>query len=153
MSVVHHSAICVTDVEESLRFWHEAMGFEVLMDHNFSADWPTLFNVPSSDLRAIFLGDPSNPDSGIVELIDLQVTGLEREENPTPRAGFMLLSVMTDVAATLERLAKLGLGGVPRRLTVSGVSMAVIHDPDGVMIELFDTKASSNLEALRESDA
>jgi len=152
MSVVHHSAICVTDVEESLRFWRDAMGFEVLMDHSFSGDWPTLFNVQTNNLRAIFLGDPSTPESGIVELVDLQISRTEYEPDSIPRRGFMLLSVMTDVTATLDRLKNLGLGGVPRRITVAGVAMAVVEDPNGVVIELFDTKASSNLETLRASD-
>jgi hypothetical protein len=58
------------------------------------------------------------------------------------------VSVITDVEATLARLARLALGGAPRRVVVSGVEMAVVHDPDGVMVELVDTGASANLERL-----
>ena len=116
MSTVHHSAIVVTDVEASLRFWRDGLGFEVVMDQRFDGDWPTLFHAPSTSLRAIFLGDPRHPRSGIVELVDL------------------------------------GLGGPPRRIDVSGVAMAVVTDPDGVLVELVDSGATANLDRLTEPE-
>ena len=63
-------------------------------------------------------------------------------------SGFLLLSVMTDVKAVLERLRKLGLGGTPRQVEVSGVAMAVVTDPDGVLVELIDSVAAPNLRAV-----
>jgi hypothetical protein len=33
-------------------------------------------------------------------------------------------------------------------VTVSGVGMAVVRDPDGVLVELVDSGASANLERL-----
>jgi catechol 2,3-dioxygenase-like lactoylglutathione lyase family enzyme len=58
-----------------------------------------------------------------------------------PAPGFFLLSLYLDVEAALERLAALGLGGPPRRITVAGpggavVPMATVRDPDGVLVEL-----------------
>lgn len=147
MTVVHHSAICVRDVDESLRFWRDGLGFAVLMDERFRGDWPTLLEGPSDSLRAVFLGQPTVPDSGIVELVDLGPLPGPGEIGP-PRSGFLLLSVFTDVAAALGRLADLGLGGPPRRVEVSGVAMAVVRDPDGVLVELVDSGASANLEHL-----
>jgi glyoxylase I family protein len=137
----------VTDVDESLRFWRDGLGFHVLMDERFEGDWPTLLAAPSDRLRAVFLGDPAAPDSGIVELVDLGSLPGPVDAAP-PRAGFLLLSVFTDVAAALDRLATLGLGGPPRRVEVSGVAMAVVRDPDGVLVELVDSGASANLEQL-----
>ena len=153
MTVVHHSAICVRDVEASLRFWRDGLGFEVLMDERFSGDWPTLLRSTSTSLRAVFLGDPASPGSGIVELVDLGPVAdpanadVADPGNPPP-AGFLLLSVMTDLVGVLERLTALGLGGVPRRIEVSGIAMAVVRDPDGVLVELVDSGASANLERL-----
>lgn len=147
MTVVHHSAICVRDVDESLRFWRDGLGFSVLMDERFRGDWPTLFNAPTDSLRAVFLGQPAVPDSGIVELVDLGPSPGPSADGP-PRSGFLLLSVFTDVAAALDRLAALDLGGTPRRVEVSGMAMAVVRDPDGVLVELVDSGASANLEQL-----
>ena len=66
-----HSAIIVRDVEESLRFWRDGIGFEVMMDMHFDGDGSTQFGAPANRPRSIFLGDPARPDAGIVELIGL----------------------------------------------------------------------------------
>lgn len=146
MTVVHHSAICVRDVDASLRFWRDGLGFEVVMDERFEGDWPTLLRAPSTSLRAVFLGDPSSPASGIVELVDLGlVPGSGSSPDASHSGGFLLLSVMADVDAVLGRLAALGLGGSPRCTEVSGIAMAVVRDPDGVLVELVDSPAAANL--------
>jgi glyoxylase I family protein len=149
MARVHHSAICVRDLDASLRFWRDGLGFALLMDERFTGDWPTLLRAPSTSLRAVFLGQPSDPESGIVELVDLGDVpdGGSADDGPA-RRGFLLLSVFTDVAAALERLAALGFAAEPRRVEVSGVAMAVVADPDGVLVELVDTGASANLDRL-----
>ena len=131
----HHTAICTRDVEGSLRFWRDGLGFEVTMDQRFEGGWRELFDAPDDVLRSVFLGDPSDQSSGIVELVDL---GDVRSADPPagPGVGFFLVSVYLDVDAALLRLADLGLGGTPRRITVHGVSMAVVRDPNGVRVEL-----------------
>ncbi len=139
---VHHSAIVVRDIDASLRFWREGIGFEVLMDMVFDGDWSTLFDARSNRLRSVFLGDPAHADGGIVELVQFD-TGADAgaAEVTSPRGGFFLLSCYVDVDATLARLADLGLGGTPRRITVpapggADVQMATVVDPDGVLVEL-----------------
>jgi catechol 2,3-dioxygenase-like lactoylglutathione lyase family enzyme len=155
MSRVHHSAICVRDVDASLRFWRDGLGFDVLMDERFEGDWPTLLHAPSSSLRAVFLGDPANPESGIVELVDLGPVSAPPEAPGLGQAaaGFLLVSIMTDVTSTLQRLEQLGLGGVPRRIDAMGIAMAVVTDPDGVLVELIDSGAATNLERLTDQAA
>jgi catechol 2,3-dioxygenase-like lactoylglutathione lyase family enzyme len=151
--VIHHSAICVRDLEASLRFWRDGLGFTVLMDERFPGDWPTLFGAPTTSLRAVFLGDPSRPDTGIVELVDLgAVPGHEGSASGPPSAGVLLLSVITDLDAALGRLASLGLGGTPRRIRVARVGLAVVTDPDGVRVELVDSGARANLAHLTATD-
>jgi catechol 2,3-dioxygenase-like lactoylglutathione lyase family enzyme len=149
MSRIHHSAICVRDVDASMRFWCDGLGFEEIMDHTFEGDWPTLLRAPTSSLRAVFLGDPGNPDAGIVELVDFGAVpdGAMSADDPAAN-GFLLLSVMTDLHGALARLSDVGLGGLPRRATVHGVDMAVVVDPNGVHVELVDTGAIANLERM-----
>jgi len=150
-AMAHHTAVRVRDVDASLRFWRDGLGFEVLMDREFSGDWPTLLRAPSTSLRAVFLGRTDHPDAGIVELVDLGDVapgpGPGDLDGPPP-AGLLLVSVMTDVAAALDRLAGLGLGGEPRRIQVHGIAMCTVVDPDGVVVELVDTGAVANLERL-----
>ncbi len=148
MTTVHHSAICVRDLDASLRFWRDGLGFEVLLDKRFVGDWPTLLGAPSRSLRAVFLGRPDRADSGIVELVDVGDLELAQAFSGRPRYGFLLLSVLVDVEDALARLGALGLGGEPRRTVVADVAMAVVVDPDGVPVELVDTGAAANLESL-----
>ena len=164
MTQVHHTAIRVSDVEQSLRFWSEGIGLRVLMDRVFEGDWPTLFGASVTSLRSLFLGDPGSPGSGLVELVYLggettPEAGAETGHGPVsldrpvslPSRGFMLVSIMTDVDATLARLGALGLGGDPRRISVTGVRMCTVVDPDGVLVELVDSTATRNLEHLTSS--
>jgi lactoylglutathione lyase len=147
---VHHSAIRVRDVDASLRFWRDGLGFDVLMDHSFDGDWDTLLRVPASTLRAVFLGRADRADTGIVELVEIgDAAGAPGTAVCAEAAtGFLLLSVMTDVDAVLDRLDALGLGGEPRRVEVHGVTMCTVVDPDGVVVELVDDGARANLDRL-----
>jgi catechol 2,3-dioxygenase-like lactoylglutathione lyase family enzyme len=135
---VHHSAVCTADIEASLRFWRDGLGFSVLMDQEFEGDWPTLFGAASTRLRSIFLGDADHPDHGIVELVEFDDLDGAAPLAARPATGFLLLSVFTEVAKTLARLDDLGMGGAPTEITTSGVRMAVVRDPNGVLVELID---------------
>lgn len=141
MPGVHHSAICTSDVERSLRFWCDGLGFTELFDHTFTGDWPELFGAKGDRLRSIFLGDPQTPDTGIVELVELPGADEALPVPGQPRHGFLLLSLQRDVDQTLSALAALGFTDGVRRITMPApgdktVAMAVITAPDGVLVEL-----------------
>jgi catechol 2,3-dioxygenase-like lactoylglutathione lyase family enzyme len=154
MARIHHSAICTSDVEASMRFWCEGLGLEVLMDARFPGDWPALFDAPARELRAVFLGDPARPDDGIVELVSFDdATPDASATAPVAggQSGFLLLSLYADLDEVLPRLATLGVGGEPRIRTVApNVRLAVVRDPNGVLVELMDAAARTNLTRLRE---
>ena len=138
---LHHAAICTADVDASLVFWRDGLGLEILMDHPFEGDWPTLFGSRSSTLRSVFLGQPGADDAGVVELVDFGEGTAAPDVAGAPTGGFFLLSFNVDLTATLAHLAALGTGGPPREITVHGVRMAVVHSPDGVRVELIDLPA------------
>ena len=148
MAKVHHTAIGTRDVEASLVFWRDGLGLEVLMDHAFDGPWPELFGGSETSLRSVFLGDPGSPDAGIVELVDLAGMGPPAAAPAGPAAGFFLVSLYADLDAVLPRLARLGVGGVPVVAAVSGVRLGIVHDPNGVRVELMDDVARSGLATL-----
>jgi catechol 2,3-dioxygenase-like lactoylglutathione lyase family enzyme len=141
MSGIHHTAIVTADVERSMRFWCDGLGFTELFDHTFTGDWPTLFNAGTDRLRLIFLGDPDTPDAGIVELVQFEGAAAASPPPDAPAFGFFLLSLQRDVDATLAGLADLGFADGARRIEMPApggktVAMAVITAPDGVRVEL-----------------
>jgi catechol 2,3-dioxygenase-like lactoylglutathione lyase family enzyme len=140
---LHHAALCVRDLDASLRFYRDGLGLEVLMDERFDGDWPALFGARTRVLHSVFLGEPSAPNAGIVELVEFDGGVDDRSEPDRPARGFFLLSFFVDLDATLSRLARLGLGGRPRRIEQPGghgtVGMATVHDPDLVRVELIES--------------
>jgi glyoxylase I family protein len=131
---IHHSVVAVRDLEASLRFYRDGLGLEVLQDRLVEGDWPALLDAPGRSLRAVFLGDPHVPDghSGVLELNLFDGDVAEGPPASARRSGFLLLSFFVDVEATLGRLAALGLGGSPRRVTQptpnGPVSIAAVRD-------------------------
>jgi catechol 2,3-dioxygenase-like lactoylglutathione lyase family enzyme len=155
---VHHSAIATRDVEASLVFWRDGLGFEVLMDHGFEGPWPELFGAHARTLRSVFLGEPGAPESGIVELVAFEGTappGVGTDDGPGagPVEGFFLLSLSADLDTVLARLAALGVGGEPRLEPVGPVHLAFVHDPNGVRVELMDEVARDTRSPKRPGDA
>jgi glyoxylase I family protein len=141
VTAVHHTAIVTADVEASLRFWRDGLGFAELFDHTFTGDWPTLFGSHTNRLRSIFLGEPSTPDRGIVELVVFDDVPAAQPPPARPAFGFFLISLQCDVEPTLARLAGLGFDAGVRRIEMpapggKAVAMAVITAPDGVRVEL-----------------
>jgi catechol 2,3-dioxygenase-like lactoylglutathione lyase family enzyme len=144
---IHHTAIVTADVDASLRFWRDGLGLSELLDHTFTGDWPTLFGAASNELRSVFLGDPDQANSGIVELVHFDGAGTA-DPGPAagPRRGFFLVSLERDVGATLAHLAELGFVDDVRQISMPApggktVAMAVLTDPDGVRVELIGAPA------------
>ena len=140
-SRIHHSAIC-TRIEGSLRFWRDGLGFVPTMDYTFKGDWKALFNAPENTLHSIFLGPSGDADSsGIVELVDFGEFRSERgHQRPRDR-------VLSRIGVPRRRRnhsspdrARTGRRGAPGHRS-GGVRMAVVRDPNGVLVELIDAAA------------
>ena len=128
---IHHAAIVVADIDASLRFWRDGLGFRVVMDGTFEGDWKALFGIDATKVRSVMVGDPERADAGIVEFV--QFIGAE-----VP-LGFELLSLFVDdLDATLGQLGDGAVG--LRRIEVDSpygpVPMATVRDPDGVLVEI-----------------
>jgi catechol 2,3-dioxygenase-like lactoylglutathione lyase family enzyme len=138
---VHHTAICVTDPDASLRFYRDGLGMQVTMEDTFDGPWRQLFDGPSDRLHMTFLGDPDHPEAGTIELVRYRDGDPEPSLPAVQRYGFMLVSLYVDVDATLERLASIGFPDHERvelETPHGRLAMASVRDPDGVLIELID---------------
>ncbi len=136
---IHHTVIRVGDMDRSLAYWRDGVGLALMMDGEFEGDWPILFNVPSTSLRSVFLGDVTH-DGGILELVDFGTPGSRQPAGEMPPEGLMLVAFQCAIDPVLERLRSMGHEGPLREITVQSprgpVRMVLLEDPNGVRFEL-----------------
>jgi len=136
---IHHTVIRVRDMERSLAYWREGVGLELMMDGEFEGDWPTLFNVPSTSLRSVFLGD-ADRGGGILELVDFGTPGSRQSAADVPPEGLMLVAFQCAIDPVLARLEAMGGEGPLREITAQSargpVRIVLLEDPNGVRFEL-----------------
>jgi catechol 2,3-dioxygenase-like lactoylglutathione lyase family enzyme len=147
-NVIHHTALRVSDVEQSLRFYRDGLGMEITVEGEFEGPWRRLFGVPTDTLRMTMLGDPASPGAGTVELVRSDDGDSGEVATQQAAGGFLLISLYCDVDVTLARLADLGFTQ-HERAEIPGergpVVMASIRDPDGVLVELVDQAAGAQI--------
>jgi len=139
---LHHVTLFVRDAERSTRFYRDGLGFAVLVDREFDGDWPTLLGVASSAkrLRAVILGDPKQPHAGQLELITFAEPVPDGPPPCAPATGTAVLAFRVDLDAVLPALLELGASDVRRTTLSSGHAAATVRDPDGIIVELLDTR-------------
>ena len=139
---IHHTVALVADIDESLRFYCDGLGLDLLRDVRVEGDWPRLFGAPGRTVRAAFLGDRNAADehAGVLELNSFDDYRPHTMPPEDLTAGLLMVSFVLDVESALERLAGLGLGGTPRQIvqqTPNGsITIVTVRDPDGTLVLL-----------------
>jgi catechol 2,3-dioxygenase-like lactoylglutathione lyase family enzyme len=139
-----HLGICVSDLDRSIRFYCEGLGFELVNSHRVGDEFGPLLEMDRVALESRFL----RRDGTSIELLSFTVPGHTGPgtRRPMNQLGLTHLSVRVDhvdkAAASLE-----ALGGTVVRTTrtVLGADGALdfvyCTDPDGVRIELMKLPA------------
>jgi catechol 2,3-dioxygenase-like lactoylglutathione lyase family enzyme len=140
-----HLGICVSDLERSLRFYRDGLGFELVASHRIGDEFDPLLELEGVELESRML----SRDGVTIELLGFvspDHTG-DGERRPMNRLGLTHLSLRVDdveaVAAVIERLG----GSVVRTtrttmdLPAARLDFLYCTDPDGVRIELMDLPA------------
>jgi catechol 2,3-dioxygenase-like lactoylglutathione lyase family enzyme len=136
---VTHIGICVADLERSIRFYRDLLGFQYLSELRVAGEpTNTLLELSDVDLRAVYL----ERDGVRIELLNYASPPAE----PPPRArrmnehGLTHLSFrVTELAALKERLRSAGVKIVDRtyfEFPAFEAAAVMIEDPDGQRIEL-----------------
>ena len=143
MTMLHHTGLTVSDLDQSLRFWRDAMGMQVIFQQEKKGGYiETIVGEPGAHVRMAHLA------------FDGEGTRIELFEYLSPRAGhhiqrpadvgFTHICVACDDIE--ERLARLvAAGGVPFTGPVTvdtganaGGRGLYLRDPDGHVVELFE---------------
>jgi len=136
-----HVGICVRDLERSLRFWQEAMGFSRTGELRIGGEpTATLLGLPELDLEAVYLarGDCR------IELLHYPTPGCEGEGElrPMNRCGLTHFAFRAEnLEATLALVREHG-GRVLEETHIRNpdfeAQVVFVTDPDGTRIEFVE---------------
>jgi lactoylglutathione lyase len=137
-----HLGICVTDLDRSLRFYCQGLGFEEVAAHEVGPEFGALMELDDLQLssRMIHRGGTT------VELLGYGSPAVEGEpvRRPMNRLGLTHLSFRVDdleeVAARIEEFGGHVVATTRTTLDLGGTALDFVYctDPDGVRIELMD---------------
>ena len=136
----------VTDLDKSVRFYTEGIGFRELKGFDVSADVAAAAGLTDSkplSIRVLVLGEGDEA----TKLKLMQVAGTAPRTGDTDfihsHTGFRYLTItVNDTTAALERLAKLGVKPLAKSPVALPASLAAdifltcVRDPDGNIVEL-----------------
>ena len=134
-----HIGICVAEVERSLHFYRDLLGFRLRSELRVEGEpSDTLLRLPDVALRAVYL----ERDGTRIELLHYAspVAVGDGEPRPMNARGLTHLSLrVDDVAETVGRLREAGIRIIEEsRIDFPEFETAAIFacDPDGTLIEL-----------------
>ncbi|GDX70743.1 glyoxalase [Chloroflexota bacterium] len=139
----NHIGITVRNLENSLHFYQELLGFELLgRQERDSADLGLILGYERTHIRMAFLR-PNGTTEPVLELIEVLVPHGEPLDVQTANPGAVHLTFdVTDLDAVSTHLTGLGVRFLSGPVTLtSGVNAGARNvyclDPDGVRIALF----------------
>ena len=141
-STFSHFGICVSDLDRSLRFYRDALGFEKGESHSIDGAFAPLMDLVDVAVTSQFL----QKGSTTIELLgfDDPAPYGDRERRPLNQLGLTHLSFRVgDLEATAAKVVEFGGTVVDSSRTtidMGGGSLKIVYctDPDGVRIELMD---------------
>ena len=143
-----HVGICVTDVERSIRFYRDLLGFAYRAELRVQGEpSDTLLRLRGVDLHAVYL----ERDGTRIELLHYAAPGAVGDATPRSmnERGLTHLSLRVDrLADTLATLRAAGVRVLDEThidMPDFGAAAIFVADPDGTLIEL--VQSPGDLEA------
>ena len=152
----NHTSFTVADIDRSVRFWTEMLGFKAASVSSREGSWQEeVTGVPGASLMVAHLYGYGHH----IEFIQY-LTGAAKGVPPQPSlagAAHICLEV-DDVERTWNELLAAGASGQGKIAYVntesaSGCLAGYIRDPNGIIIELLELKNSGSIAvSLKETD-
>jgi catechol 2,3-dioxygenase-like lactoylglutathione lyase family enzyme len=140
-TVFSHLGICVSDLDRSMSFYCEGLGFEPAERHEVGNDFAGLMELDEVHVRSQFVAK----DGVRIELLCFSTPPAEQVgRRPINRTGLTHLSFrVTDLDATAALLASLGgevIEGTLTEIPFGDATLRFVYltDPDGTRVELMD---------------
>jgi glyoxylase I family protein len=139
MQRLSHIGICVSELERSVHFYRDVLGFQELSRLQVKGpEAERLLHIAGGELQAVYL----ERDGTRIELLYYPVAGHEQAQTPRPmnRLGFTHLSLrVADLEVALAAIASGGgtcLADTRIDNDAWGSKAVFVTDPDGLRIEL-----------------
>jgi catechol 2,3-dioxygenase-like lactoylglutathione lyase family enzyme len=150
INAIGHIGICVSDLERSLRFWRDGLGFAVLREFEFRASsWARILELDELDLRSKII----RRDHMTLELMQFVKPGAvgSTQRRPMNQLGLTHIAVwVSDLDAAAERVRE--YGGTIVQSTYTTFDHPKLKgrwvmgtDPDGVRVELLEYPAGEDV--------
>ena len=139
---ISHVGICVSDLDRSLRFYCEGLGFEQVAAHQVGEEFSALMELDGVRLESRML----SRDGVTIELLGYETPSHigDGRRRPMNLLGLTHLAVRVDdvdgTAATIEALGGTVVPSTRTSIDLPGAPLEFLYctDPDGVRIELMD---------------
>ncbi len=126
---INHIAIAVRDVEESLKFWRDAMGLQVAHIEDVPSQKSEVVFIPVGDSE-VELVRPTSSDTGVAKFIEERGGGMHH-----------LCFEVDNIDEMLTQLQEKGIRLINvEALELPGRKMAFVHpkSTNGVLVELYE---------------
>jgi len=154
----HHTGLAVADLQRSLRFYRDILGFEVVFAWNPREDYiRTLIGYPGADVHSAILRMTGS--DYFLELMEIREVERQAVDTGTANPGVAHLAFFTDDCDGLyAELSAKGVRSVSEPVTPTigpnkGGRAVYMLDPDGVRLEFVETARSFGEYGGEEADA
>ncbi len=134
-----HVGLCVSDIDASLRFWCDGLGFERAEDYELSSEAVPGLDASLEVPAPVVLRSQMITNGAMkIELLAYASPGVDG--TPSSRRNQRGLTHVSfwvdDVDAVAARLVRCGGSVVPGTRTSIGIEIVFVADPDGTRVEL-----------------
>lgn len=143
----HHTGIQVADLERSVAFYRDILGFELVFQWNPRADYiRTIVGYPDADIHAAILRMPNSEH--FLEILEYREVEKTPVDTRTANPGTAHLAFFTDDCDGLyAELTAKGVRSVSAPVTPTigpntGGRAVYMIDPDGIRVEFIQTSRS-----------